>query len=215
MTPKAVVACVSRAVTQVVDRRLGDRVHYPLLVAAVCQEALQFFGIQSQLFYGAQAWVEVLEDQRLQWAGCWGEFFHFWLLTEFEEIVELNLSVAHRQASGPIRSVYSPPLLWSREVPTFCLFRPQGLAQLDLQAHSREEESYQGVRQEVLRFCEKVQATWKKAGPPEPGESDFPDEPLLYSGCQVLDDSRQSFRFFDRALSVQGLPPRPPFFNAV
>jgi len=38
---------------------------------------------------------------------------------------------------------------------------------------------------------------------------DFPDEPILCPGRRILDDGAQSFRHFDRALPVQGIPDRP------
>src|SRR5690349_3458324 len=97
-TPLAVIANVSRVVTKVVDRITGDRVDFPLLVAAACVEALKRFGIESRVMYGQVAWVEIIEnngDQSVAWAGCWGENFHFWVATQYGEVVDLNTSVAH------------------------------------------------------------------------------------------------------------------------
>src|SRR6185437_238164 len=119
-TPLEVIANVSRVVSKVVDRLTGDRVDYPLLVAAVVVEALKNFGIQSQIMYGQAAWIEILEDQTPVWAGCGGENFQFWMATEFGEVVDLNVSVAHKKRShgNPgLHAKYSQPMLWSREVP--------------------------------------------------------------------------------------------------
>src|SRR5262245_199542 len=119
-TPLEVIANVSRVVTKVVDRIIGDRVDFPLLVAAACVEALKQFDIRAQVMYGHVAWVEVLEDQKLVWAGCWGENFHFWVATQFGEVVDLNSSVAHRKRSHTmphLNAIYSPPMLWSKEIP--------------------------------------------------------------------------------------------------
>src|SRR5689334_19457121 len=111
-TPLPVIANVSRVVTKVVDRITGDRVDFPLLVAAATVEALKGFGIESRIMYGQVAWIEVLDDHSVTWAGCWGENFHFWVATQFGEVVDLNASVAHRKRahSNPnLKAVYSPP----------------------------------------------------------------------------------------------------------
>src|SRR5579863_6399083 len=89
-TPIPVIAQVARAVTETVDRISGDRVEVPLLVAAACVEALKAFGIESRVMYGQAAWIEVLEDGSLIWAGCWGKNIHFWVATQHGEIVDLN-----------------------------------------------------------------------------------------------------------------------------
>src|SRR4051812_34692423 len=96
-TSLPIIATVSRVVTRVVDRIAGDRADYPLLVAAACVEALKQFGIESRIMYGQVAWIEVMDDHSLAWAGCWGENFHFWVATQFGEVVDLNTSVAHRK----------------------------------------------------------------------------------------------------------------------
>src|SRR3954447_25547116 len=98
-TSLPIIASVSRVVTRVVDRITGDRVDFPLLVAAACVEALKRFGIESRVMYGQVAWIEVLEDNSLVWAGCWGQNYHFWVATQFGEVVDLNASVAHRKRS--------------------------------------------------------------------------------------------------------------------
>src|SRR4051812_33033629 len=98
-TSLAIIANVSRVVTKVVDRITGDRADFPLLVAAACVEALKRFGIESRIMYGQVAWVEVMDDHSLAWAGCWGENFHFWVATQYGEVVDLNTSVAHRKRS--------------------------------------------------------------------------------------------------------------------
>ena len=82
-TPLSIIATVSRLVTKVTDRISGDRSEYPLLVASVTVEALRAVGIEANLFYGQAAWVEVMENQSLMWAGCWGEHTHFWAVTPY------------------------------------------------------------------------------------------------------------------------------------
>src|SRR5688500_18023046 len=91
-TPLEVIANVSRVVTAVVDRITGGRVDFPLLVAAACVEGLAGHGIESRIMYGQVAWTEVLEDYSIIWAGCWGKNIHFWVATQFGEVVDLNTS---------------------------------------------------------------------------------------------------------------------------
>ena len=89
-TPLATIAQISRVVTKVVDRVTGDRFDVPLMVAAVTVQALQQHGIAARVMYGPAAWIEVMEDHSVIWAGCWGKSFHFWAATDFGEIVDLN-----------------------------------------------------------------------------------------------------------------------------
>jgi hypothetical protein len=199
----AVIAQVSRAVTEVVDRVSGDRVEFPLLVAAACVEALKRFGIESRVMYGQAAWIEVLEDQSVIWAGCWGKNIHFWVATQHGEVIDLNSSVAWRKrvhSMPQLKAVYSPPILWSVEVPKFYRYVPEGVAELEL-LEEQDRALLSRVLDEIRGRCERPEAT--------DAPSAFPDEPLLCSGRQLLDDSKGSFSKLDRALSASGIPPAP------
>lgn len=203
-TPIEVIANVSRVVTKVADRITGDRNDVPLLVAVACLEALKLHGIGGQVMYGPVAWVEVLEDHSLVWAGCWGEFFHFWVATEFGEVVDLNASVAHRKPSHQeprLKPLYSPPMLWSREVPKFYRYQPEGVAELEL-TDGADQHKLEVVLQEVREKCGPSHIV---AG----AEPEFPNEPILCPGRRLLDDSNGTFKQFDRALSVRGIPDAP------
>ncbi len=208
-TPYPIIAVVSRVVTQVVDRVTGDRVQAPLMVAAACTEALKIYGIEARVMYGASAWIEVLEDQSAIWTGCWGENFYFWTATQFGEVVDLNVSVSHRQRAndqldGP-KPMYSPPMLWSAEVPRFYRYQPEGIAELeltDMQDKGQFERVLAGVREHCL-------ADVAKMGEGELLESEFANEPMIAPGRRMLDDSKQSFKLYDRALSVFGVPDAP------
>ena len=208
-TPLYVIAHVSRVVTRVVDRIAGDRVDFPLLVAAACVEALKQFEIDSRIMYGQVAWIEVLEDHSLVWAGCWGENFHFWVATQFGEVVDLNTSVAYRKRSHTnpqLKAISSPPLLWSQEVPKFYRYIPEGVAELELLEES-DRKRFQRVIDEIQEKCSlSVQTELRKL---KDEELDFPNEPLLCSGRRLLDDSHSTFKHFDRALAVQGIPKSP------
>ncbi len=201
-TPVAVIANVSRVVTKVVDRITGDRVDFPLLVAAACVEALKIHGIESRLMFGQVAWIEVLENQSVVWAGCWGQNYSFWVATQFGEVIDLNTSVAHRKRAHTdpnLKALYSPPILWSAEVPRFYRFVPEGVAELEI-TDERDQKRYEAVLREVREKCGPTHLT---------GEPEFPNEPILCPGRKLLDDSLESFKHFDRAISVRGIPPAP------
>jgi hypothetical protein len=203
-SPVEVIAQVSRVVTKVVDRITGDRNDYPLMVAAACVEGLKGFGIEARVMYGQAAWIEILEDESLIWAGCWGDNLHFWVATQFGEVVDLNTSVAHRRrghdTSMP-NPILSPPMVWAREVPRFYRYVPEGIAELEL-TDEQDQERYSKVLREVHEKC-RPDAIIPGASP------EFPNEPILCSGRRLLDDSNQSFKKFDRYLGVKGIPQSP------
>lgn len=203
-TPLPVIANVARVVTKVVDRIAGDRNDYPLLVAAACVEALKGHGIDSRIMYGKVAWIEVLEDHSVIWTGCWGENVHFWVATQFGEVVDLNTSVAHRKRAHDrpeLKPLFSAPMLWSREVPRFYRYEPEGIAEIEL-TEARDVQRQEAVFFEVREKC----GTQVIAGV----EQEFPNEPILCPNRKLLDDSHGNFKQFDRALSVRGIPD-PPF----
>jgi hypothetical protein len=206
-TPLPVIAEVSRLVTKVTDRITGDRSEYPLLVACVTTEVLRNLGFEANVFYGASAWVEVMENESLMWVGAWGEHTHFWVGTQFGEVVDLNTSVSFRKKShGDLthQPKLSPPLLWSKEVPGFYKYSPEGIAEVDLDGE-RDRRWFDLCMKEVL---EKLPLLTTLLGTPLEDLS-FPDEAILCPGRRILDDAAQSFRHYDRAILVQGLPEAP------
>lgn len=209
-TALPIIANVSRVVTMVVDRVTGDRADYPLLVAAACVEALKCFGIESRIMYGQVAWLEVMDDHSVIWAGCWGKNIHFWVATQFGEVVDLNTSVAYRTRAHSmpnLKAQFSPPMLWSAEVPQFYRYIPEGVAELELTEGS-DVRRFQVVVDEVREKCGPVHLPPSEAGLTDE-DLEFPNEPILCPGRRILDDSRDSFRHFDRALSVNGIPRSP------
>jgi hypothetical protein len=192
-------------VTTAVDRIAGDRVEVPLLVAAAVQEALRAHGIDSRVMYGPVAWIEIVEDQSPVWAGSWGEFYGFWVATRFGEVVDLNTSVAHRKRAHDqpgMKPIYSPPMLWSAEVPSFYRYQPEGIAEVELH-DERDQKMLARVLEQVREHCR------PDALRPE-DDLDFPPEAILCPGRKILDDPTSSFKHFDRALSIRGIP-RAPF----
>ncbi len=202
-TPKEIIAKVSLAVTSVVDRITGDRVDYPLLVAHSTLFAMKNLGIDGTLMYGAAAWIEIREDQTPIWAGCWGQNVHFWVASQFSETIDLNASVAHRKQSHDQpnqKTIYSPPILWSREIPKFYRYKPEGIAELEL-TEERDLNWKRIIESEITRVCKKEFL--------DPVDPEFPNEPILCPNRLLLDDSKTSFKLYDRALGVHGIPEAP------
>lgn len=203
------IANVSRVVSRVVDRIAGDRSDVPLMVAAACVEALKQHSIESRVMYGQMAWVEVLEDNSVTWAGCWGQHSYFWVATQYGEVVDLNASVAHRKRAhdlGGVRSLYSPPMLWSAEVPAFFRIAPEGVAELELH-DDRDKRQFELVLKEVRAKC----GPEHLAVDEDQLSTQFANEPIICPGRRILDDSEQTFRKFDRVLAVKGIPQPAPF----
>lgn len=204
-TPLAIVAHVSRIVTRAADLTTGDRSDFPLLVAGACSRALGYFGIESHVLYGHAAWVEVLENGGVIWAQSSTEAPHFWVQSEFNETIDLNMSVAFRRKTRVqpgFKPVQSPPLLWSQEVPSFYRFHAEGAAEIS-PTGERDLRWWKRLLEEIESRCkDKTLADLEKK------EMEFPNEALICSGRKLLDDSEESFKKFDRALS-SGLPASP------
>lgn len=206
-TPLALIGEVSRLITKITDRISGDRSEFPLLVSAVTSTVLQKCGIGANVFYGSAAWVEIMENQAPMWVGCWGGHLHFWVVTQFGEIVDFNTAVSFRKkahGNEAHRPKYSPPIVWSKEVPKFYRYIPEGLAEIELDSERD---------QRWLKQC--VDEVLEKLGDPsrfmtqDASQVQFPDEAILCPGRKILDDPMQSFAHFDRAIMIQGLPPAP------
>jgi len=200
MTPIAVVATLSRLITKVTDRITGDRSDYPLLVAMVGKQALEHLGIGANIFYGPAAWVEVQEDQTPLWVGVWGDRAHIWLATEFGEVVDL----CRGGQAGEQEGKYSPPLIWSKVLPKFYRYHVAGQAEIDLK-REQDRKWFDVCLSEVI---EKIPAKEKLLALNE-SDLDFPDEAILCPDRRILDDARQSFKHYDRALSIFGIPAAP------
>jgi hypothetical protein len=206
-TPLPWIAEISRLVTKITDRVTGDRSEFPLLVAAVTAESLRLCGIQANVFYGSAAWVEVMENQSLMWAGCWGSHTHFWAVTPFGEVVDLNTSVSHRKkahGNPDHQPKFSPPLLWSREVPAFYRYLPEGIAEIELDSE-RDRRWFETAMNEIREKLSEPQRLLAVAE----DSLDFPDEPILCPERRLLDDAGRTFQHYDRALMIQGIPPKP------
>lgn len=193
-TPYEVIAELGRRIPSISDRLTGGRAHYPLLVCALVKHGLSEFKIDSRIFFGQAAWVEIDAMDKPRWAGFWTGVPYFWLQTQFSELVDLNLSANFRLRSEEPAKL-SPPMLWSREIPNFCKYEASGIAEPEF-GEGQERRWYEvGCQELSIR---------------EPSDS-MPAEALLCTGRRVLDDGSQSFLHFDRSLRIFGLPSMPDF----
>lgn len=206
-TPISYIAMISSTVCKSADQITGNRNDYPLLVAAAVSKALQNLRIKSQILYGDAAWVEVLSNQQPIWAGCWGENKHIWVATEFGEIVDLNTSVSYRnRAKGADSDTeFSPPIIWSKELPKFARYKWEGLAEIHLDT-DRDRDWLDRLLSQVDRQC-----VWTDTLATTSFEQcEFINEAILCPGKKLLDDTKQTFRHYDRSLQILGIP-TPPF----
>lgn len=200
-TALPIIAQVSRTVSRAMDRITGDRTDYPHIVALGVQQALRQHRIESMVVYGKAAWIEVLEDSRVTWGGYWGDQLWIWVETQFGEIADINVSAAHRKrVPSRTNALYSPPMLWSVDIPKFYRYRSEGAAEFEL-AHDHEKRYWHALSREVAEKC--VQDRLELSSP------EFPNEPILCPGRQLLDDTDSTLKHFDRALSVHGIPKAP------
>lgn len=198
-----IIANVARVVTRVADRVTGGRVDYPHLVALGVKQALSQFRIDSVAVYGKSAWVEVMEDSTVAWGGYWSDQLGVWVETQFGEIVDLNASVAHLKRGKDRKAKkarYSPPMLWSIEIPKFYKYASVGAAEFDLTL-DHEKRYWAAIAAEIAEKC--VESKLELSHP------EFPNEPILCPGRKLLDDTELSFKHFDRSVSVFGIPDAP------
>lgn len=204
-TPPHIIAETTRLVIQIVERLCGDRVDYPLLVASGVVYALSQYQIKSQIMYGKAAWIEVLENDQIIWAGCWGESTQFWVINEYQELIDLNAAVGIRKrAHNPKipKSKFGPPVLWSNELPSFFRYEPEGVAELDL-LDDRDNTWFQSL-------CEEIDANRNPSLENQHlNYLEFPDEPILCSGRKILDNTVSSFASYDRSMKILGIPESP------
>jgi len=201
VTPLPVVANVSRIVTKAVDRLTGDRSEVPLLVALATSYALNRFSIKAKIIYGKTAYLERLENDSLQWAGCWGESFSFWVVSQYGELIDLNASVSFKKRDplNSIKSIQSPPLLWCAKVPTLYRYQAEGDAIVD-ELGQKDFDLWTKIKLELDEKCTPTKLTESE---------EFPNEPIFGPNQKCLDDSKNSFKDYDRVVAVFGIPEVP------
>lgn len=198
-TSLEIVGCVSKSVTKAADQLFGDRSLHPLLVCLGGVYALEHFKISSRCLYGQAQWIEILENEKPIWAGSSPQRPHFWLQSQFGETIDFNISVSHRlnSPSGPKeKSKYSPPMLWSLEIPQFYEYHVEGIAEINPEDHKLLKQLDRLKRRIEIAISE-----YEKSKLIE-----FPNEPLLGPERKLLDSTQKEFQHFDRALSIHGFP---------
>ncbi len=167
-----------------------------MLLCSAIQSTLQKQKTQSRIMYGKAAWLEVMEDHSLCWAGHFNKTPHFWIQTEFAETVDLHLGAAYLQHSEhAIHPLYSPPNLWSKEIPKFCRYVPEGVAEFEVPT-GKMGDWLVAIESEIVRGLSLK-------------HFEFPNEPFLCPDRKLLDDSESRFAHYYRALSVRDWPKAP------
>ncbi len=77
---------------------------------------------------------------------------------------------------------------------------PEGIAELEL-LDEGDQRKFTAILAEIREKCrpELLQGN----------DEEFPNEPILCPGRKLLDDSKNSFKFFDRTLAVSEVPDAP------
>lgn len=87
---------------------------------------LRHFGFNSILLEGGFCMPRTsFERKELGWQGFWGEDHHYWILTEFKEIIDLSISLSAQHPAFKNNEPYSPPPIWWQEkrgVPDFMIY---------------------------------------------------------------------------------------------
>jgi hypothetical protein len=112
------------------------------------QLVLDRLGISSEIWEGAACFAQAYKNapQEIRWVGFWGEDHHYWLMTEFKELVDLTISQIHlhpefsRSDGEPI-----PPVWWNNLSPWLNTIRylPAGSLSPDSYFENREDEDNQ------------------------------------------------------------------------
>ncbi len=179
------------------DRLTTDRADAPLFVAACVREWLSAHGVSSRIFFGRAAWILLMPDEMPVWAGLWEKAPYFWVETEFKETVDINACITHRRmlaTSLEFQNAVPPPMLWSREVPKFFRFAPDGLAELPMDSE-KERDLWERALAEMRDLKEK--------------KPRLPNIPIVGPNRKVLDSEQGLFRRYDRALQIRGIPAAP------
>lgn len=81
--------------------------------SAAVKQLLKRVGINSQMIAGAVCFlrVDARSGKPNTWSGFWGSDHHVWLLTEFEELVDLSISALNDHPMTSLPEI-APPALW-------------------------------------------------------------------------------------------------------
>ena len=102
----------------VVDQALKE--HYQKEYPIRCLQAsegvkmiLQSIGINSTLIEGAACFAQPFKySDKLTWSGFWDKDHHYWLYTEFSEIVDLAINYLHLHPNQKDDDIIPIPAIW-------------------------------------------------------------------------------------------------------
>jgi hypothetical protein len=137
-TPRVVRSLIFSLVDAAARSHYAD--HYPikcLQTSVAVQSLLERFGIGSTLWQGGICVAQVFErDKTLSWGGFWGENHHIWLITQFNEYVDLAIGQLHRHPNRSRDDAIAMPPIWWDEAgrwPSVIKYLPFSRVRPDLQ----------------------------------------------------------------------------------
>jgi hypothetical protein len=76
---------------------------------------LKRLGIESFLIKGSLRTIEILNGGSIRESGFWGENHHFWVMSQFAEIVDLTVSYLHLHPASYEKAAIPHPPVWCFE----------------------------------------------------------------------------------------------------
>jgi hypothetical protein len=119
---------VKRALTE----HFGENYSYCCLQSSVAiKQVLENFGIKSSLIMGGVCLPVVSKGVKFKsgWHGFWGEHHHFWVITEFDEIVDLTIAQINLHPKSPGPDYVDPYPVWTNDARFYSnvfMYMPKG-----------------------------------------------------------------------------------------
>jgi hypothetical protein len=126
----------------------GESPEKCLQASLAIQLVLDQLGISSKVCEGAVCFAQAYKNapQEIRWVGFWGEDHHYWLMTEFRELVDLPISQIHLHPAFSRSDGETIPALWWNDLgswPNTIRYIPAGLLSPDSKFENREDEDDQ------------------------------------------------------------------------
>jgi hypothetical protein len=129
--------------------RYGNRSPEKCLQSSLAiQLVLDRLGISSDVCEGAACFAQAYKNapQEIRWVGFWGEDHHYWLMTEFRELVDLTVSRIYLHPGFSRSDGETIPPLWWNDLgswPNTIRYIPAGLLSTDSRFENGEDEDDQ------------------------------------------------------------------------
>lgn len=186
-TKEHLIRTLSRGVVLSTERVTGDRTSYPLFVYTALKALLTTHGHGGRIFYGKAAFLAV-ENERQSWFVFGEKRPYFWIETENKETVDLNVFRLIKKMG-----FLGPPLIWSKDIPIFYKYVPEGLAEVD-----EKEVSESSVFQSILKGASQAQSS-----------EEVVNEPIIFPDRKMLDSEQEEFATYEKLLNLSTVE-KPP-----